>query len=447
MSQDGLKKSSVDAPPPPNGPRGSATVVPTSTAKSSAAPPSSTPSGPRAQLSSGTEITNGSSLPKSPFDTSVLCFAIVFRLPAHVHSSIPRPQRIKRTDRDSPKPLVETKSGQPPSGPAADRKYNLSKEDNTRPSSPLSGNNFQEKGKGHANGDDTRSPVAPPMPPPSVPSQTMSAQELRETAKQTMHRNDHRSDDSAPAAPTATNRSKSPVSPRIRSPSPSSRPGTRNASSDSRASGGKAKSTKDSRQDSREVPTRRDSLTHSRGNDRSRREGEKDERDRDRGRDRHGDRDGHRDHRGDHRDRDRHRRDEKERKDRGQPAPTGPLEDRRTDPRRVDEGPAHLGKRRRPGDDEVRFCPLLSRMSCLVYHRYSLTVVPNARHGKILTGRIARGEAQKKRLVNAHENVEKEIERKHRKRLLVSSALYDDTDLAVRVEQNCLLVCHLVREL
>jgi len=73
-------------------------------------------------------------------------------------------------------------------------------------------------------------------------------------------------------------------------------------------------------------------------------------------------------------------------------------------------------------------------------------VVPNARHGKILTGRIARGEAQKKRLVNAHENVEKEIERNHRKRLLVSSALYDDTDLAVRVEQNCLLVCHLVRE-
>lgn len=253
------------------------------------------------------------------------------------------------------------------------------------------------------------------MPPPSAPSQTISAQELRETAKQSvMHRTDKSED--KPGRPSTDSRSQngsanaSPV-PRRRSPSPT-RPGTRNASADSRASGGHTrsdrgpgdssdrpddrKSDRDSRQDPRDHGStllRRDSRSERSGRERiSGREVDRDkdkdidrDRDRDRVRDRHGDKERDRDRDKDRRekdrerdrerdrdrdrDRDRHRRDDKDRdregrKDRdtvSRHAPTStvtPTSDSRslaTRPghRDVSNGDENLGKRRRPTEDEV----------------------------------------------------------------------------------------------
>lgn len=243
------------------------------------------------------------------------------------------------------------------------------------------------------------------MPPPSVPSQTLSAQELRETAKQSV-RTDKLD------AVRGVGSSGAP-SPRVRSPSPTSRPGTRNHSSESRASGGRSRSERgnfegdrderrlerESRQDLREHatgPSRRDSVTHIRsersGRERiSAREMDKDgdrDKERDRPRDRHDrDKDRERDRDSDRRDRererdrdrdrdrDRHRRDDKDRdrdrdresrKDRdlirGQGNLSMPSSDDRALPTRPD--PRHrppvlddsLGKRRRPADDDVSMC-------------------------------------------------------------------------------------------
>ncbi|PIL37228.1 hypothetical protein GSI_00921 [Ganoderma sinense ZZ0214-1] len=235
------------------------------------------------------------------------------------------------------------------------------------------------------------------MPPPSEPSQKLSAQELRETAKQS------RVDKNDIPLPTEP-RSQAPApSPRRRSPSPTSRPGTRNPSSESRASGDRRsargdkpdekRSEREARQEGRE-PSRRESARSERRA--AREDREKDgERDRDRGRDRHGerdrrdrdrerdrdekrdrererDRDGHRERereRDRDRDRDRHRRDEKDRdresrKDRepGRGSATvaatalANVDDRGL-PNRPETGGRHrgdesLGKRRRGGDDE-----------------------------------------------------------------------------------------------
>lgn len=242
--------------------------------------------------------------------------------------------------------------------------------------------------RGHRPIDDKlRSDVAPAMPPPSVPSQTVSAQELRETAKQSISRSDK----------LDATRSGG-VSPRRRSPSPASGPGTRNASTESRASGGRLRSDRgnadgerddrrgdrETPQDSREHATlgRRDSLTHNRsersGRERmSTRDSDKDgerDKERDRGRDRHSDREKERDRdierprdrereRDRERDRDRHRRDDKDRDrdgrkerdlNRGQ---VGSSQDLPTRPdiarHRGMQGEDGLGKRRRPTDDDV----------------------------------------------------------------------------------------------
>ena len=238
------------------------------------------------------------------------------------------------------------------------------------------------------------------MPPPSEPSQKLSAQELRETAKQS------RVDKGDTPLPTEP-RSQAPApSPRRRSPSPTSRPGTRNPSSESRASGDRRSARgakpdekrpeREARQEGRE-PSRRESTRSERRA--AREDREKDgERDRERGRDRHGerdrrdrdrdrerdrdekrerdrerDRDGHRERdreRDRDRDRDRHRRDEKDRdresrKDRepgrGSAAAAATAlanADDRGLPNRPETGTRHrgdesLGKRRRGGDDEV----------------------------------------------------------------------------------------------
>jgi len=255
----------------------------------------------------------------------------------------------------------------------------------------------------------SRSEPSQDMPPPSAPSQTVSAQELRETAKQS------RPSDKAEDKLSRGGNELRPPSPssRRRSISPPSRPGTRNASIESRGSGGRSRdatrsgedskaSDRDSRQDPRESG-RREGGSH-RNERKSTREAER-ERDSDRERDRRGDRHGDRDRRrekerdkereherdrerdrggrdkererGGERDRDkerdRHRSDkERDRKDKGNadrggntastssPAPT----DERGLPARPDtarhrgqHGDETLGKRRRGPDDDSERAP------------------------------------------------------------------------------------------
>lgn len=279
-------------------------------------------------------------------------------------------------------------------------------------SSPVHGKEPPKSPRSHRALDEKPTRGETAMAPPSVPSQTVSAQELRETAKQTIaHRPDKLEDRPSRSSiePRSQNASAnaSPV-PRRRSHSPP-RPGTRNGSADSRASGGRARSDRGSgdsdrlddkrsdrenRQELREHG-RRESRSDRGGRERvSAREVDTDKesdrnRDRDRPRDRHGDREKERDRdrekdrrerdrererdRDRDRDRDRHRRDDKDRdrdsrKERN-PASrdipanvTAATSDNRGLPSRLDtsrhrDGPNaddNLGKRRRPTDDEVR---------------------------------------------------------------------------------------------
>ncbi|TFK29236.1 hypothetical protein FA15DRAFT_664153 [Coprinopsis marcescibilis] len=236
------------------------------------------------------------------------------------------------------------------------------------------------------------------MPPPAIPSQSQqSVQGLRETARMSIHPRAHDKLDVK-----TTNGSNAP-SPRVRSQSPNSgsRPGTRNASADSRESGGRMRADRIERERGepgtedreRKEPSsresgggtgRRDSLTHTRERANRDRGSERDSRD-DRGRDRHGDRererdrdrdrerDRERDRDRDRDSRDRHRRDDKDRdrdRDSRKERDNGPNRGAvpslpaveglpsRPEPSRhrglpsapsADDG---LGKRRRAGDDD-----------------------------------------------------------------------------------------------
>ncbi|KAK7060210.1 THO2 plays a role in transcriptional elongation [Paramarasmius palmivorus] len=332
--------------------------------------------------------------------------------------SVPRPPVVKRVRQDasrpeSPKPVTDKPASSETAKPPPSERH-----DEIRPSSaatngppPInervstikdastSGSPSPQSPRGPRRTDDKPPAVdaQPTMPPPTAPSQTSSAQELRETAKQSMTRPDRleKSEDKTSRStnePRSQNGSAAP-SPRGRSNSPPSRPGTRNHSSDSRASGGRSRSERanaevdDKRSDREHAgPVRRDSLTHSRsersGRDRSESEREKDrdsrrdrhgdrERERDRDRDRERDREKDRDRERD-RDRhgDRHRRDEKDRererdrkeRDGGRTQNAGngssaPSDDRnplqRPDTSRHRNGTEEsLGKRRRGADDE-----------------------------------------------------------------------------------------------
>ncbi|KAI0750889.1 transcription factor/nuclear export subunit protein 2-domain-containing protein [Daedaleopsis nitida] len=240
----------------------------------------------------------------------------------------------------------------------------------------------------------------PVMPPPSEPSQTLSAQELRETAKQSRAAANEK-DVQPPTEPRAQAGSTPARSPRRRSISPSSRPGTRNPSQESRASGGRSRGDKpdDKRAERDGRPEPRDSARRENRTERraAREERDKDvERERERGRDRHGererrgdrehprererdkerdrdrerDREGHRERereRDRDKDRDRHRRDEKDRDRDGRKEREGsgrapaavstdtPPNDRGL-PNRPEtgrhRGDDSLGKRRRGGEDE-----------------------------------------------------------------------------------------------
>ncbi|KAG6831879.1 hypothetical protein H0H92_006996 [Tricholoma furcatifolium] len=374
---------------PPSGP--SSTLVPVGDGRRPTATPipSTTPSGPRAQLSNGPasateKLSSNISSAKAAMD------------------SIPRPEVVKRVRQGD----KHSQSPKPPDAP-------VSQTDGVKSSLPPHMNELREPGKddtsprsrysspSHPRGSPSQSSPSgkskngPAMPPPSVPSQTPSAQELRETARQSI-----RADKLEVAR---SGGGSGAPSPRIRSPSPTSRPGTRNHSAESRASGGRSRSDRgnsderrvdrDGRQDSRDHTTglsRRDSVTHTRS-DRSGRErtsarevdkdGDRDkERERPRERDRHErDKDRERDRERGHdsdrprerdrdrdRDRDRHRRDDKDRdrdsrKERDATrsqanTPAITPDDRalppRPEPRRSMAADDGLGKRRRPTDDD-----------------------------------------------------------------------------------------------
>jgi THO complex subunit 2 len=247
-----------------------------------------------------------------------------------------------------------------------------------------------------------------PMPPPIAPSQTASAQELRETARQSIRRSDEQADARVIAIESRGEpRTNSPGA-RRRSQSPPTRPGTRNASTESRTSGerlvdrGEVDRTDDRRLE--RESSRQDAYTSERREHRR----ERSERDRERGRDRHGDRERDREHRaererdperererrdrdrdrdrerdrdrGDRERGDRHRRDEKDRdresrKERESSGRTVlPVEDRvqsaRPGHRSAAPTDETLGKRRRLGDEDVRNCPParlnLVSLSCFI---------------------------------------------------------------------------------
>ncbi|KAI0082601.1 hypothetical protein K474DRAFT_1655406 [Panus rudis PR-1116 ss-1] len=297
-----------------------------------------------------------------------------------------------------------------PSHPSLPKEVAMLRE-TSRPSSPISSSSPRGPSAPQSprtNGEDGRAPrqeTTQNMPPPTIPSQTASAQELRETARQsrqTTEKEDKQPRSTLDGRNGTTATAPSPTS-RRRSPSPTSRPGTRNASADSRTSGGRTReSTRNSGdgddrrpdRESRQDSSRRDG--HSRGErsgragresdrekesdrerDRRDRHGDRDRRERDRDRDREKDRDREtrdrdRDRERDRdrdRDRDRHRRDDKdrdrERKEReARGAPTAPSSTNTPDERGLPSRPdtsrhravSHaddsLGKRRRPTDED-----------------------------------------------------------------------------------------------
>ncbi|KAG6833844.1 hypothetical protein H0H87_011778 [Tephrocybe sp. NHM501043] len=252
---------------PPSGP--SSTVVPVGDGRRPIPTPTPTPtiapSGPRAQLANGPSSTTEKAV------SSGIKAAM---------ESIPRPEVVKRVrpgDKHSPSPKPPAE----PSVPQGDVKSSVpphmnelrtpGKDDGSPRSRYNSPAHIRDSPLPHQ--QPSPSDNGPAMPPPSVPSQTQSAQELRETAKQSIR------PDKAEVIRSAAG-SNAP-SPRIRSPSPISRPGTRNHSSESRASGGRSRSERgnaegdrderrsdrEGRQDSRDHTTslsRRDSVTHTR---------------------------------------------------------------------------------------------------------------------------------------------------------------------------------------
>ncbi|KAF7301535.1 hypothetical protein MIND_00719000 [Mycena indigotica] len=180
---------------------------------------------------------------------------------------------------------------------------------NTDDSTPKSTNSRYNSPGAPANNANKDVTMGQAMAPPVAPSQTQSAQELRETAKQTMGRKDDEKEKRSQNGSRAS-------SPRRKSLSPSSRPGTRNHSSERRVS----TTGSDDKQHTSPL-TRRDSLTH--------RARDRDERDKDR---RH----------------ERDRRDERDRHRRDPPA----AEEKSLPNRPARTSDDTLGKRRRPTDDE-----------------------------------------------------------------------------------------------
>ncbi|KAF7353062.1 THO complex subunit 2 [Mycena venus] len=272
-------------PAPPNGPSAS-------TNRNTVA---SAPSAPRSQLANAAVPVTDKPANVPPATSSPF-------------ASIQKPPVVKRVRETAGTTADDahagSKDGTPPPSKPSDSRYSSpastsAKEPPTAPGLSALGKEPPQSPRNHRAVEEKASQ---PMPPPVAPSQTQVAQELRETAKQTMGRLTKEEEKRPESRPQNGSRASSP---RRRSPSPTSRPGTRNHSSESRASGGRpgranaepgVDDKRDTRQEVRDhasALTRRDSLTHNRS-DRGAREralGDKDEREKDRARDRHGDRD------------------------------------------------------------------------------------------------------------------------------------------------------------
>ncbi|KAE9385705.1 hypothetical protein BT96DRAFT_1006795 [Gymnopus androsaceus JB14] len=193
---------------------------------------SSAPSGSRAQL--------GSSKPQPAAEKSNIMAAM---------ESVPQPKVVKRVRPDTnggerkdntkePSTRIEPKDKAPSKEPAQP---------------PRGERSIEEQGL--------------PMPPPSEPSQKPLAHELRVTAQQS-HPDKNEDKNGRLNEPSRTMNGSKASSLRRRSPSPSSRPPTRNHSSESRTSAGWSRTERgngESSADKRDrEPTRRDSLTHNR---------------------------------------------------------------------------------------------------------------------------------------------------------------------------------------
>uniref|UniRef100_A0A0W0FKZ3 THO complex subunit 2 n=1 Tax=Moniliophthora roreri TaxID=221103 RepID=A0A0W0FKZ3_MONRR len=217
-------------------------------------PAVSAPSAPRAQLA------NTAKTPQAPAEKPPIGNGKVTRS----QSSVPRPPVVKRVRQEtgrpeSPKPALDKPAFPETAKPSASEKQDASAAAANEPppinarvgtikDASASGSPLPQSPRGPRHTDDKPQTVdaQPAMPPPTAPSQTHSAQELRETAKQSINRTDRleKGEDktSRPATePRSQNGSAAP-SPHGRSPSPPSRPGTRNHSSDSRTSGGRSRS-------------------------------------------------------------------------------------------------------------------------------------------------------------------------------------------------------------
>ncbi|KAL1743555.1 transcription factor/nuclear export subunit protein 2-domain-containing protein [Schizophyllum fasciatum] len=322
-AQSGTPTTASPAPGQRNGAPQPSTGAPSKTITqpipAKPAPATSAPSAASTQTSTPEPRNVPSPVPTGPADrSSNLKFTV---------AGVARPSVVKRTQgQDAPAPGADKAADKPavPENqaklPEKPRQSDTPKEAAPYPV-PVAMSEPPRSPRSHRLAAE-RSPH--PMPPPVGPSQTPSAQELRDAARQSIGRGEPR----VPVEPRGKSASAT-ASPRVRSPSPKSRPGTRNASVESRGSGGRSRNDAPSSDDKRESSrhangrdaaglARRDSVTHVHG-ERGGRDRDKDgdrERERsDRGRDRRGDRDRDRDreHRDrDHRDRDRdrHRKDE-----------------------------------------------------------------------------------------------------------------------------------------
>ncbi|KZT71598.1 hypothetical protein DAEQUDRAFT_763816 [Daedalea quercina L-15889] len=344
-------------PPPTDVDKGRVNTSPADKSAKAAASVPGAPSAPRAQLAT----TNGSTSTQSDQALSTTKAAM---------DSIPRPEVVKRIRPDtktaedrataSPKAVERTDSMEvdaPDSrsnGPQrsasqteAMKVSNQSPAPNNVATAPLNKDLLRVAQEGRPttpsqapNGRLSATPQSPrppvpaeqrrgdsghAMPPPSIPSQTVSAQELRDTARGSRapgERLEERPISSVDARGAASLPLTPSSAPRRRSPSPPSRPGTRNPSAESRASGGRRSDRNEDRRPERESRVdgrdygRREGQGHTRErSSRSTRDSEREkdgERDRERGRDRHGERERVRDRDRENRDRDRDREREKE---------------------------------------------------------------------------------------------------------------------------------------
>ncbi|OSD04328.1 hypothetical protein PYCCODRAFT_1444038 [Trametes coccinea BRFM310] len=330
------ERPSIESAATPNG-----TPQPPSEPRRGAAPPPAPPTAPKNQVSAAQSNAASPAPDRSDTPTSIKMAV----------DSIPRPELVKRIRPDNRSGESSSQPPQGPSrsdamdvdqpGPSQGSRDNLNVPSTSKAPSPLP-NQVTE----NARNSRPATPVQPMAsrlaaankPIPTSPRAALNSLDQRSARPETQQKRERGDERSVqpPTEPRAQAGAPPPQSPRRRSPTPTSRPGTRPPSQDSRA-----KKT-EGRRGERERERDRESSRPARDGERDR-----DERDRDRGRDRHGDRDrrdrdrserdrehrdrdGHRERereRDRDRDRDRHRRDEKDRDPAATPAATPTVDD------------------------------------------------------------------------------------------------------------------------